>query len=130
MTIKFYEKEQVIESYELSNRNATEAKRILKERGLEVSSSSIIKIWKDLGYLVYKSKGGKREKTSKAICEEDKQLIIKRYPMYNGSADLAAKSTGYSRSTVRRVWKAAGLIGKIKTGPSDAYQSLEDILEK
>lgn len=129
MTIKIYERKQIIESYEPSNRNAAEAKRILRERGLAVSSSSIIKIWKDLGYVVYKARGGKRENTSKAISEEDKQIIIKRYVMYNGSAELAAKSIGYSRNTIIRVWEAAGLRGKIKKDSSDVDKSLEDLLE-
>ncbi len=101
--------EAVLKAYEPSGKNGAQAVRLLAEQGIKTSNVMVIRLWRKAGYEIAK-RGGARIDGKDKRSEERRRMIVGLYERYNGSPSLAAQSLPYSVSSIKRVWKAAGLI--------------------
>ena len=108
------EQEQLIlASYGLSEGNAKEAVRTLNQQGIIVSDCTVRTRWKASGYelrgRLYDNAYREKSINGRSLTPEDEAIILKRYDMYSGSPNLAARSMTYSQEQIAKAWSRHGL---------------------
>lgn len=88
----------IINKYEHCGGNSAEAGRQVKH-----SPTTVLKIWK-AAELMTRGVGEGNE-----LPQKEKDCIVSKYPIFRGNCSEAARRLGYSKSTVWKCWRGAGL---------------------
>ena len=108
-----YEIERIKAVYESSGKSAKKAVKLLKEEGVHVSDGTILKYWRDAGY-VTNGRGMTSEIRRESYLRANDH-IIRAYDRYEGNAALAAKNiAGANPTKINNVWRIAKEAGLIK----------------
>lgn len=90
--------DEIVEAYAKYGGNAREA-----ERHLPYSRPKIISHWRKAGFAIT------RAKKEHFLADDDVAKIVTAHETYHGNVSETAKRLGFSRPSVEKYWKAAGL---------------------